>query len=144
MSLEILEKVKDFLIKIVKDEAFRTQLMSEKLEESGKFLQDRGYNFSKEEFETAAIKILELKDNGEFNDLSEAELVGVVGGIASIAPESNLIQPLHGIILPPNDHYPKPLPKPFLKPFPIIKLDLPPYQAMYGVVTPVSLEDNAL
>ncbi|MGD1713667.1 Nif11-like leader peptide family natural product precursor [Dapis sp. BLCC M172] len=46
MSLEILEKVKDFLIKVVKDESFRTQLMSEKVEEVRKVMTDSGYNFS--------------------------------------------------------------------------------------------------
>ncbi|MBF2065173.1 MAG: Nif11-like leader peptide family natural product precursor [Calothrix sp. C42_A2020_038] len=137
---EILEKVKDFLVKLVKDEAFRAKLMSEKVEEAEQFLQERGYNFSKEEFETAAIKILELKELGEFHELTEAELVGAVGGIASIAPEERFV-PTHEI-RPPSKWYPKPLPRPLPKPFPqpqphygiIITPFDPHVQALYGVI----------
>lgn len=136
---EILEKVKDFLVKLVKDEAFRTKVMSGKVEDAGKFLQETGYNFSQEEFEIAAIKILELKELGEFNELSEAELVGVVGGIARIAPEEG-VQPTYEITYPPFKWYPKPWPRPLPKPLPqphygiiISPLD-PPVQALYGVI----------
>ncbi|MCX7596294.1 MAG: Nif11-like leader peptide family RiPP precursor [Fischerella sp.] len=137
MSLEILEKVKDFLIRLVKDEAFRTQLMSEKAEEVKNFLEDGGYNFSQEEFETAAIKILELKELGEFHDLSEEELVGAVGGLTRI--NDQVIQPLYGVIsLPPKGH-PRPRPKPVPQPLYGIVID-PPVQALYGVVAPEELQ----
>lgn len=142
MSLQILEKVKDFLVKLVKDESFRTQLINKKVEEAEQFLQDKSYNFSQEEFEIAAIQILELKELGQFDELSEEELVGAVGGIASIAPEDSRIQPLYGVISWPPKGYPRPWPKPLPKPLPqpqpmygiiISPLD-PPVQALYGVV----------
>ena len=61
MSLEILGKVKEFLTKLVKDEDFRAQLTNKKIDEVKKVMADGGYNFSKKEFETAALQILELK-----------------------------------------------------------------------------------
>jgi predicted ribosomally synthesized peptide with nif11-like leader len=79
---KILESVKGFLVKLIKDEDFRTQLMSDKVEDIKKFMADGGYKFSQDEFTTAAIKILELKELGEFEDLTEEELVGAVGGVA--------------------------------------------------------------
>ncbi|KAF3888917.1 MULTISPECIES: Nif11-like leader peptide family RiPP precursor [Nostocales] len=140
MSLEIFEKVKDFLVKLVKDEAFRTQLMSGKAEEVKKALENGGYNFSQQEFETAAIQILELKELGEFHELSEEELVGAFGGITSI--NDRVIQPLYGVIYWP----PKGCLKPCIKPKPIdpqpmygIVID-PPVQALYGVVAPSELQ----
>jgi predicted ribosomally synthesized peptide with nif11-like leader len=126
MSLEIFEKVKDFLIKLVKDEAFRSQLMSEKAEEVKKTLENGGYNFSQEEFETAAIQILELKESGDFDELSEEELVGAFGGITSIS--DRVIQPLYGVIYWPPEGHPKPRPRPWPKPIPIDP------QPLYGIV----------
>ena len=146
MSLEILEKVKNFLIKLVKDEDFGTQLMSDKIEDIKKTMADGGYNFSQAEFETAAIKILELKESGEFNDLSEEELVGAFGGLTFkfpyIEPE---IQPLYGVVYWPPEEYPKPHPKRWPHPVQplygivINPLD-PPVQALYGVVAPEELQ----
>jgi len=115
MSLEILEKVKDFLIKFVKDESFRTQLMSHEVEAARKAMADSGYNFSQDEFETAALKILDLKESGEFHELTEEELVGAVGGLS--------------YAWPPQE-YPKELPEP--KPYPCPKPIDP--QPMYGVI----------
>ncbi|WP_375473841.1 Nif11-like leader peptide family natural product precursor [uncultured Nostoc sp.] len=48
MSLEILEKVKRFIIRLVKDEAFRAQLMSDQIDEVIKVMEEGGYNFSQE------------------------------------------------------------------------------------------------
>ncbi|MFH7028986.1 MAG: Nif11-like leader peptide family RiPP precursor [Heteroscytonema crispum UTEX LB 1556] len=140
MSLEIFEKVKDFLIKLAKDEAFRSQLMSEKAEEVKKTLENGGYNFSQEEFETAAIQILELKESGEFQELSEEELVGAFGGITSIS--DRVIQPLYGVISWPPKGHPKPWPKPKpIDPQPMYGIVISPIgphgQAAYGVVTPM-------
>ncbi|MBW4565263.1 MAG: Nif11-like leader peptide family natural product precursor [Mojavia pulchra JT2-VF2] len=134
MSLAIFEKVKEFLIRIAKDEAFRSQLMSEKVEEVKKALENGGYKFSQQEFETAAIKILELKELGEFHELSEEELVGAFGGLRKFDSD---IQPLYGVIYwPPDDEYPKPCPEPIPQPQPMYGIVIydPPVQAMYGVV----------
>ncbi|BAY29955.1 nitrogen fixation protein [Nostoc carneum NIES-2107] len=141
MSLSILEKVKCFLIRLVKDENFRTQLMSEKAEEVKAVLENGGYIFSKEEFETATIKILELKEIGQFEDLNEQELIGAIGGLTIIEERFKY--------WPPKG-YPRPIPKPYPIPFPKpidpqpqplygIVID-PPVQALYGVVVPQELE----
>ncbi|BAY22110.1 nitrogen fixation protein [Calothrix sp. NIES-2100] len=140
MSLEILEKVKEFLIRLVKDEGFRTQLMSDKVDEVKKVIEDGGYNFSPEEFETATIKILELKELGEFHELTEQELIGAVGGITNIG--SITIQPLYGVIVgtPKKCIRPCPKPRPWPQPLygivvdPPIVIDPPIAQPLYGVI----------
>ncbi|MCM0590706.1 MAG: hypothetical protein ACSI46_23575 [Gloeotrichia echinulata DVL01] len=45
--------------------------MSDKIEDIKKNMADGGYHFSQAEWETFAIKILALKESGEFEDLSE-------------------------------------------------------------------------
>ncbi|MCL6436017.1 MAG: Nif11-like leader peptide family natural product precursor [Leptolyngbyaceae cyanobacterium HOT.MB2.61] len=115
MSVGILEKVKEFLVKLVKDETFRTQLENTAVEARTQFLADAGYNFSKEEFESAAIQVLEEKEQGQFNDLSETELATVFGGFVGTAP---IVQPMYGVIWWPI----RPI-----KP-------LPPIQPLYGVI----------
>ena len=125
MSLTILETVKEFLIRLVKDEDFRTQLISDKVEDIRKVMADSGYNFSQDEFETAAIEILELKELGHFEELTEEELVGAVGGWRSDWYYKYLRDP---------KPRPKPLPKP-IDPQPLYGVVIdPPIQAMYGVV----------
>ncbi len=143
MSLAIFEKVKEFLIRIVKDETFRNQLMSEKVEEVKKALENGGYNFSQAEFETAAIKILELKEQGEFQDLSEEELVGAFGGLTR--NNDLIVQPLYGVIYWPPDKHPKPWPKPRpIDPQPLYGIVISPIyqpvQPLYGVVIPQELQ----
>ncbi|MDJ0620892.1 MAG: Nif11-like leader peptide family natural product precursor [Calothrix sp. MO_192.B10] len=83
MSNTIVEKVKDFLVRLVKDESFRAQLTNKKVEEVRKVMAENGYTFSQNEFEKAAIKILEFKELGEFHDLTEKELIGAVGGVST-------------------------------------------------------------
>ncbi|MDZ7990943.1 MAG: Nif11-like leader peptide family RiPP precursor [Nostoc sp. EfeVER01] len=146
MSLTIFEKVKDFLVRLVKDEAFYTQLMSDKIEEVIKVMEESGYNFSKEEFETASIKILELKELGQFDDLSEEELMGAFGGIISI--NQPVIKPplitqpkLRDVVVSLPENFEKPsikpikwIPRPLPKPWPLRQAIDPPVQALYGVV----------
>ena len=99
MSLEIFEKVKEFLVRLIKDQDFRAQLQTETIDEFRKVMQDSGYNFSQEEFEAATIKILELKELGGFHELSAEELVGVVGGYLAKRP---IIQPMYGVVISPH------------------------------------------
>ncbi|MEH2212566.1 Nif11-like leader peptide family RiPP precursor [Nostoc sp.] len=145
MSLTIFEKVKDFLIRLVKDEAFYTQLMSDKIEEVIKVMEEGGYNFSQEEFETASIKILELKELGQFDDLSEEELVGAFGGLTNT--KEAVAQPLYGVVVSPPEKGGKPpikcrwIPKPHPKPWPLPCQAIdPPVQALYGVVSPTAVQ----
>ncbi len=96
MATGILEKLKEFLVRLVKDQAFREQLDNSPLEERKKVLQEAGYIFSKEEFETATINLIESKEQGEFTDLSEEELAGVLGGF--VGGQYPIVQPLYGVI----------------------------------------------
>ena len=131
MSLEILAKVKEFIVRMVKDQDFRAQLMSGKVEQIRTAMLESGYNFSIEEFETATLKILELKEAGEFHDLTEEELVGAVGGYIGRRP---MIQPMYGVIWWRPKPYPKPLPQPEPCPKPI------DVQPVYGVeIDPIDL-----
>ncbi|MEH1951334.1 MAG: Nif11-like leader peptide family RiPP precursor [Nostoc sp.] len=144
MSLIIFEKVKDFLVRLVKDEAFYTQLMSDKIEEVIKVMEEGGYNFSQEEFETASIKILELKELGQFDDLSEEELLGAFGGLTN--NNQQVAQPLYGVVVSPPKEGGKPpikckwIPKPHPKPWPLPHQIDPPVQALYGVVSPTAVQ----
>ena len=154
MSNNIVEKVKDFLVKLVKDESFRTQLMSDKAEEIEKVMNDSGYNFSQNEFEQATIKILELKELGEFQELSEEELLGAVGGAYYGGwryikwpikwPIEPTPQPLYGTIVE-EPIKPEPTPQPLYGG--VIQPIHPPQAiAMYGNVMPdeqLFLSDDA-
>lgn len=137
MTLEILEKVKEFLVRLVKDRAFRAKLQTDRIDEFKKAMQEDGYNFSKEEFETATIKILELKELGEFHELSEGELVASVGGITQIYLDDTTVQPMYGVITRHWKPKPRPYPKP-IDPQPMYGVVIQPikpiYQPMYGVV----------
>ncbi|UKO97451.1 Nif11-like leader peptide family natural product precursor [Nostoc sp. UHCC 0870] len=142
MSLDILERVKDFLFRLVKDEGFRTQLMSDKIEEIKKVMSENGYNFSQQEFETSVIKILELKESGEFEELTEEELLGAFGGLttARINRDRIIAQSLYGVIYwPPIGHpKPRPRPKPWPQPQPLYGIVVDPIdpivQPLYGVI----------
>ncbi|MBN3942054.1 MAG: Nif11-like leader peptide family RiPP precursor [Nostoc sp.] len=139
MSITIFEKVKEFIIRIVKDETFYSRLMSEKIEEVIKVMEEGGYNFSQEEFETASIKILELKELGQFDDLSEEELLGAFGGLTN--NNKQVAQPAYSVVAQPPEEsgkppvkckwIPKPRPKPWPHPWKAID---PPVQALYGAV----------
>lgn len=123
MSAGIVEKVKEFLVKLAKDQSFRSQLENTVAEERTQFLANAGYSFSKEEFESAAIQVLEEKEQGQFDDLTEAELSVVFGGYVSTQP---IVQPMYGVIWWP------------IRP---IKPIMPPVQPMYGVIVSSGLSN---
>ncbi len=114
MSVNLFERLKEFLVRLVKDPSFRTELDNGTVEERQQILKSAGYIFSKEEFETAAIHVLESKERGEFTELNEEELAGVLGGF--VGEKYPIIQPMYGVIVePPIDTSwpPKPpLPQP--------------------------------
>jgi predicted ribosomally synthesized peptide with nif11-like leader len=114
MSVSLFERLKEFLVRLVKDKSFRTELDNGTVEERQQILKSAGYIFSKEEFETAAIHVLESKERGEFTELNEEELAGVLGGF--VGEKYPIIQPMYGVIVePPIDTSwpPKPpLPQP--------------------------------
>ncbi|MEM9267024.1 MAG: Nif11 family protein [Cyanobacteria bacterium P01_F01_bin.13] len=152
----ILEKVKDFLVRLVKDAAFATRLQDGSADQVQSLLQEAGYDFSQTEFESATLQILDLKEQNQFHELSEAELVGAVGGWLrrfprypggrfrkrpDRFPKDPILQPMYGVIIePPVDDYPKPDPLPTPYPQPLYGVVIgPPVdspQPMYGVITP--------
>ena len=101
MSVSLFERLKEFLVRLVKDQSFRTELDNGTVEERQQILKSAGYIFSKEEFETAAIHVLESKERGEFTELNEEELAGVLGGLVRAelsftSPQPP--QPLYGVV----------------------------------------------
>jgi predicted ribosomally synthesized peptide with nif11-like leader len=75
------DKIKEFFVRIIKDDEFRTSVEAKSTpEEQSQLLKESGYDFTPSEFDSAAIKILELAEQGLFTDLSESELVAVTGG----------------------------------------------------------------
>ena len=73
------DKVKEFLVRIVKDDEFRTSVAAQKNPENrSQLLQESGYTFTPSEFDSASIKILELAEQGLFTDLNDNELVAVI------------------------------------------------------------------
>lgn len=112
MSAGLIEKVKEFLVKLVKDKAFQDRLETSSIDEQNQFLQASGYNFTKQEFEAATLEILESKERGEFNELSNEELVAVVGGYVG----EPIATPIYGLPLPPINWPVCPKPKPVPRP----------------------------
>lgn len=144
-----LERVKDFLVRLVKDSDFAAQVEASPVDRLQNFLEEAGYAFSQADFETATIQILELKERDEFCDLTEAELIGAVGGWTRrfrwpvLAPPAMdpIVQPLYGVVVdPPASHFPRPQPQP--RPFPSLHprppysgiIEPPTVQPLYGVV----------
>ena len=108
MSVSLFERLKEFLVRLVKDKSFRTELDNGTVEERQQILKSAGYIFSKEEFESAALQVLESKERGEFTELNEEELAGVLGGF--VGGEFPIIQPMYGAILwPPKDWVAQPM-----------------------------------
>ena len=82
-----LESVIRFYKRLVKDQDFRSQLeTAASPEECRKMMQEAGYDFTQEEFETATAQILEKKGlrdlDDSFSELSEQELELAFGGFA--------------------------------------------------------------
>ncbi len=101
-SFMILESVIRFYKSLIKDKNFRSQLENaSNPEEYKKIMQEGGYDFTQEEFETATAQILEK--NG-LSELSEEELELVFGGwdFPIIGPELPGPVPLYGVVPPPE------------------------------------------
>jgi predicted ribosomally synthesized peptide with nif11-like leader len=105
MSVGLLEKIKEFVVRLVKDTAFRERLDNSTPEERRRMLENAGYSFSKEEWETAAIDLIESKERGELSELTELELVGVFGGVT----QNIIAQPMYGVINSPPNPTPNPI-----------------------------------
>ena len=139
-----LENVIDFYKRLVKDKDFRSQLESaSNSSECRKMMQEAGYEFTQEEFETATVQILEKKGLRDLDDglseLSEEDLELAFGGISGFWdkwPKYPIIQPHYGVVYQPPEDEPKPDPVPLPQPQPMygIVIDPNPIQAMYGVV----------
>ena len=76
------ENVKAFYQRLAQDEQFRSKIQGVKSkEECSQLVQQAGYDFTKEEFESYTSQLLESTvKEGELQDLNERELEAVVGG----------------------------------------------------------------
>jgi len=135
MSENLFERVKEFLVKFVKDQTFRDRLENSSIEEGNQIMQAAGYGFSPQEFEMTAVELLESKERGEFQELTEDELLSVVGSL--VQGSDVTFQPLYGVIAPGDNPpiSPKPIwwrhkPKPPFHPVPLYG----GVQPMYGIV----------
>lgn len=80
MSLDIVAKVKEFLLRLVRDQAFQQKLANCSDAERQELLKESGYYFCKATFEDAIVELLESKDRGELSDVEANELAAVFGG----------------------------------------------------------------
>ncbi|ACK66691.1 protein of unknown function nitrogen fixation [Rippkaea orientalis PCC 8801] len=78
------ENVRAFYERLAQDVEFRSELQEVKTkEECSQFVQQAGYNFTEEEFETYTSRLLEASQKeGELQDLDERELEAVFGGVS--------------------------------------------------------------
>ena len=116
-----LDSVRLFFKRLIEDKDFRSQVENAASpEEYRQMIREAGYDFTKKEFETAAVQIL----NSSLRDLSEEEQEVVFGGVSSYLWEWDgstkpPIQQRYGVI--------RPCIKPCIK---------PPIQPRYGVIRP--------
>ncbi|MEA5535813.1 Nif11-like leader peptide family natural product precursor [Crocosphaera sp. XPORK-15E] len=117
-----LENVRAFYERLAQDETFRSELQELKNQgECSQFVQEAGYNFTKEEFENYTSELLESSlDEGELKDLNEREMELVFGGASGNKPLYPF-PPFLRDLLPSNVPWP---PKPFE----------PPIVPLYGVI----------
>jgi hypothetical protein len=145
----MLEKLKEFVVRLVKDEEFRTELENQPSEQAQtKVLEELGYNFALPDVEAGAIKILELAEQGLFKDIDEGELTAVFGGlttVGSVGPK-DIVHASYGVSVPPSEdrlpYHPSPSPSPhwwwpYVRPNPSPR---PGPQPIYGApITPKDL-----
>jgi predicted ribosomally synthesized peptide with nif11-like leader len=142
-----LQNVISFYKRLVKDKDFRSQLESTaNPSECRKIMQEAGYDFTQEEFETATVQILEkngLRDLDDgLTDLSEEDLELAFGGISQFWgwrykwPKDPIIQPLYGVVYQPPEDETEPKPDPVWEPQPLygVVIDPPEAIAHYGIV----------
>lgn len=105
-------KIKEFLVRIVKDDEFRASIEAQpNPAKQSQLLKKSGYEFTAAEFDSTSIKILELAEQGLFTELDESELVAVMGGQTSIDGDwfwqrkrpGGGPMPLYGVPIPPWD-----------------------------------------
>lgn len=95
MSENVFNKIKEFIVRLIQDQEFRSTLEETERSKRTEFLADQGYAFTTESFENGAIKLMTAQQKGEFTDVSEEELAGVFGGYIGKMP---IIQPMYGVI----------------------------------------------
>lgn len=95
MSDNVFARVKEFVVRLIKDGEFRSELEQTEASERTEYLAEQGYAFTTESFEAGAIELMTAQLNGEFTEVSEEELAGVFGGYMGKLP---IIQPMYGVI----------------------------------------------
>jgi hypothetical protein len=98
-----IDKIKELLVRIVKDDAFRSEIESQPTPEAQtEVLEKSGYLFGAEELEAATIKILELAEQGLFPELTDTELNAVFGGQTLTRLPFPTGQAMYGVSIPPT------------------------------------------
>jgi hypothetical protein len=100
MSDNMFAKVREFVVRLIKDGEFRSTLEQTEASKRTDYLAEQGYSFTTEFFEAGAIELMSAQQSGEFNEVSEEELAGVFGGYMGKLP---IIQPMYGVIWWPID-----------------------------------------
>ncbi|MFH7028851.1 MAG: hypothetical protein ACHBN1_26525 [Heteroscytonema crispum UTEX LB 1556] len=137
MSVNLLQKVKQFFVGLRKDQAFRIQQATSSIEENTvkdgldfyqvedyQVLQKAVNSFLMEELEQAVIELLELQQREEWDELGEEEVVEVVSKLLMKELPGVIVNPVHEVIHPlmvmktieqpmPIDSIAKPIIQPF-------------------------------
>jgi hypothetical protein len=132
MSVNLLQKVKEFFVRLTQDQAFRIQQATSSIEENAvkdgmdfcqvedyKFLQEAANSFLMEELEQAVIELLESQQREEWDELGEKEVVKVISELLMKEFPGVIVNPVHEVIHPPM------VIKPIEQPMPIDSIGKP-------------------
>jgi hypothetical protein len=113
MSVNLLQKVKEFFVRLTKNQAFRIQQPISFIEDNAvkdaldfcqvedyKLLQEAQDSFLMEELEQAVIQLLELQQREEWDKLDEKEVVDIVSKLLIKEFPGRIINPVHEVIHP--------------------------------------------
>jgi predicted ribosomally synthesized peptide with nif11-like leader len=96
-----LENVKKFYAHLAIDEAFQARVTNAKSkEECSQIVKAAGYEFTTQELEEYTAQLMNPPD--DLSPLDKAELEAVVGGFNALRKPWPWIQPLYGVIWPPD------------------------------------------
>jgi predicted ribosomally synthesized peptide with nif11-like leader len=96
-----LENVKKFYAHLAIDEAFQARVNSaNSKEECSQIVKAAGYDFTTQELEEYTAQLMDPSD--DLSPLDKAELETVIGGFTALRKPYPWIQPLYGVIWPPD------------------------------------------
>jgi predicted ribosomally synthesized peptide with nif11-like leader len=104
--MDVFNRLKKFVVQLFQDDQFRYHLATASEEERLKLLEQLGYRFSQQEWESGMLQILDAKERDEFEELNDEQLAALAGAGLAASPEIIAV-PMYGI--PPDefDHTPR-------------------------------------